>query len=269
MTAKILVTGASGNVGRELVKSLLAMGAAVRTTVLDAEDAGKVPGEDVEKVPFDFGKPETWGPALAGVERMFLMRPPAIADVARYVNPVVDAAHTAGVQQIVFLSLLGVNPAHRTGKWSRSCWRAACPILSCAPASSCKTSTPSTRQASASAMRFICPLAGAKPASWMCATSGPAAAVVLTQPGHTGRAYELTGPEALDYYQVADIFTCVLGRQISYARPTPGLSMPGGCASRGTPMSLSRCRGCSISRCVWAGAPKSHLRWRSFLAGLR
>ena len=31
----------------------------------------------------------------------------------------------------------------------------------------------------------------------------------------------MTGPEALDYYQVADIFTRVLGRQISYARPTP------------------------------------------------
>jgi len=31
----------------------------------------------------------------------------------------------------------------------------------------------------------------------------------------------LTGPEALDYYQVADIFTRVLGRQIGYARPTP------------------------------------------------
>ncbi len=72
MTAKILVTGASGNVGREVVKSLLAMGAAVRTTVLDAEDAGKVPGEDVEKVLFDFAKPETWGLALAGVEHMFL-----------------------------------------------------------------------------------------------------------------------------------------------------------------------------------------------------
>ncbi len=49
---------------------------------------------------------------------------------------------------------------------------------------------------------------------------GAAATVVLTQPGHAGKAYELTGPEALDYYRVADIFTRVLGRRIVYTRPT-------------------------------------------------
>ena len=76
MTAKILVTGASGNVGREVVKSLLAIGAAVRTTVLDAEDAGKVPGEDVEKVHFDFGKPETWGSGTGGC-RAYVLDAPA------------------------------------------------------------------------------------------------------------------------------------------------------------------------------------------------
>jgi uncharacterized protein YbjT (DUF2867 family) len=46
------------------------------------------------------------------------------------------------------------------------------------------------------------------------------AALALTQPGHLGKAYELTGNEALDYYQVANLFTQLLGRQITYTRPT-------------------------------------------------
>jgi hypothetical protein len=55
--------------------------------------------------------------------------------------------------------------------------------------------------------------------------------------------------------EVADIFTHVLGRQISYPGP-PQPSMPGDCASRGTPTSSSGCKGCSISRCVRGWAAK-------------
>ena len=79
------------------------------------KDPGKVPGEDARKSALRLRQTGDVGTGARGIERMFLMRPPAIADVARYVNPVVDAAHTAGVQQIVFLSLLAVDP--RTPHW--------------------------------------------------------------------------------------------------------------------------------------------------------
>jgi uncharacterized protein YbjT (DUF2867 family) len=46
------------------------------------------------------------------------------------------------------------------------------------------------------------------------------AAVALTQPGHANQAYDLTGSEALDYDQVADLFTQVLGRKITYKNPS-------------------------------------------------
>ena len=50
---------------------------------------------------------------------------------------------------------------------------------------------------------------------------GAVAAKVLSEPGHLGQRYTLTGSQALDYFQVAKIFTRVLGREIRYANPTP------------------------------------------------
>jgi uncharacterized protein YbjT (DUF2867 family) len=49
---------------------------------------------------------------------------------------------------------------------------------------------------------------------------GAVAAAALTQPGHEKQAYDLTGSEALDYYQVADLFSQVLGRKITYKNPS-------------------------------------------------
>ena len=58
---------------------------------------------------FDFGDLDTYATAFAGVDRLFLMRPPALSDVNRYMRPVVDYAAGADVRHIVFLSLLGAE----------------------------------------------------------------------------------------------------------------------------------------------------------------
>jgi uncharacterized protein YbjT (DUF2867 family) len=49
---------------------------------------------------------------------------------------------------------------------------------------------------------------------------GEVAAVALTEPGHADRAYDVTGPEAMSYDAVADVFTDVLGRRIRYPNPS-------------------------------------------------
>ena len=111
-TARLLLTGATGNVGAAALQVLLRQrptGAevvvATRGTTDDALDG--LPA--VERVPFDFTKPETVAPALKGVTGLLLVRPPAISDVARYLKPVVQAAVAAGVQHVVFLSLQGAQ----------------------------------------------------------------------------------------------------------------------------------------------------------------
>jgi uncharacterized protein YbjT (DUF2867 family) len=62
-----------------------------------------------EPVEFDFTKPETFYPALQGVRRLFLVRPPAISQVKQFIYPFIDVARKTGVEHIVFLSILGAE----------------------------------------------------------------------------------------------------------------------------------------------------------------
>jgi uncharacterized protein YbjT (DUF2867 family) len=102
---KILVTGATGNVGREVVRSLLKLGKPVVAAAMDERDANCVPA-GAEIVFFDFGKSETYPAAFKGVEKLFLMRPPQITDMKRYLFPVIDFAKSTSISHIVFLIIL-------------------------------------------------------------------------------------------------------------------------------------------------------------------
>ncbi|MBV9577546.1 MAG: NAD(P)H-binding protein [Chloroflexi bacterium] len=102
------MTGATGNVGREVVRALQSIDAPVSAATTNLGRASGVLGPDVELVAFQFGVPATYAAALTGVRRLFLVRPPAISN-ARVVNSLVDAAAATGVSQIVFLSLQGAE----------------------------------------------------------------------------------------------------------------------------------------------------------------
>jgi len=104
--SKVLVTGAAGNVGREVVRALVARGAAVRAGVYDRADAWRMVTA-VETEYFDFADPRTFPAAFAGIDRLFLMRPPAISNVQRDIQPTIEFAARCGVRHIVFLSLVG------------------------------------------------------------------------------------------------------------------------------------------------------------------
>jgi len=107
----ILVTGALGNVGMPLIKALTAQRQQVRAAVLPSEMEADSQQIDrmVELAVFDFASPLTMDAALAGVDKVFLMRPPAIADVDKYIYPFIDLCQTQGVKHLVFLSLLGAE----------------------------------------------------------------------------------------------------------------------------------------------------------------
>ena len=71
----ILVTGATGKVGSEVVRQLAAAGTPVRALVRDPVGASAIRLPGVEIVSGDLARPETLAPALAGVERVFLLTP--------------------------------------------------------------------------------------------------------------------------------------------------------------------------------------------------
>lgn len=221
-TEPVLVTGATGNVGREVVKALHALGYRARATVLNTQDAANVHPEAAERVLFEFGKAETYPAAFDGVKKLFLMRPPAISDVKTFIKPVIDYAAEVGVKQIAFLSLMGVEkrsyvPHYKVEKFMQA---SGVPYTFLRAGFFMQNLDTTHRADIVEYDDIFIPAGKAKTAFIDARDIGAVAAHVLTTPGHDNQAYELTGNEALTYYEVADIFSEVLGREISYSCPS-------------------------------------------------
>ena len=122
----ILITGASGNVGSEVLKQAMAAKLKLTAAYQSAEKAQTAPG-NVHTVVLDYDKRETIRTALEGVDTLFLVGPPTANLVALEAN-VIDEAQTAGITHLVKLSALGGAqgdlPVHapRFGRENRSFW---------------------------------------------------------------------------------------------------------------------------------------------------
>jgi uncharacterized protein YbjT (DUF2867 family) len=220
-SAKILVTGATGNVGSATIKHLLAHGEQVVAAVTDVEQARAVLPADVEFVKFDFLAPGTYEPALAGVDRVFLMRPPQLGkpeDLA----PFVDTMKSHGIRLVAFLSLMGVenNPVPPHHKIEKLIEQAGLPYAHIRPSFFMQNISGVHAQEIVERDEIFIPAGRSKTSFIDTDNIGEAAATVLCAPdNYQNTAYTITGPEALDYYQIADILSRVLGRSIRYANP--------------------------------------------------
>ncbi|MBI5251973.1 MAG: SDR family oxidoreductase [Desulfomonile tiedjei] len=107
MSEKILVTGATGNLGSAVVKALAGRGASLRAASTDPTKL-RLP-EGVERVKLVYQDPSTYEAALGGVEGLFLVAPPLDPDAPAKLRPVIAQAKALGVGHIVFNSALGVD----------------------------------------------------------------------------------------------------------------------------------------------------------------
>jgi uncharacterized protein YbjT (DUF2867 family) len=156
------------------------------------------------------------------VDRLFLMRPPQIADVARSIQPLIECANANGVRQIVFLSLIGAekNMVVPHAKIEE--------LLVAKPAAYTFLRAGFFMQNLSTTHRLdivehddvFTPAGKGKTAFVDTRDLAAVAALALTEPGHENQAYPLTGGEALDYNEVAAILSDVLGRPITYSDPS-------------------------------------------------
>jgi uncharacterized protein YbjT (DUF2867 family) len=197
----------------------------VRTGTRNPDRAKEQLGYESEFIEYgtlDFANSDTLRPAFDGVDRLFLMRPPQVSNVDRDILPVLAAAEGAGVQQIVFLSLQGVEdnpivPHHSIEEALRDC-----PIpWTFLRAGFFMQNLDTTHRAEIKEHDTLMIPAGESRTSFIDVRDiGAVAARTLIDDGHDNQAYTLTGSEALTYYQVAEILSDVLERPVTYANPS-------------------------------------------------
>lgn len=107
--APVLVTGATGNVGRHVAEELRRLGVPFAAGGIDAGRLRRALGEGVDTRPLDLADPRTYRDAVRGFRGLFLLRPPPIANVGETLNLLVDEAIAAGVVHVTFLSVDGAD----------------------------------------------------------------------------------------------------------------------------------------------------------------
>lgn len=213
----MLVTGATGNVGREVVRALLAHDIPVRAAVRDPRSAPVAHGAPT--VELDFRAPATFARALSGVAGLFLLRPPAIARVGPTLNRFLDVARTHGVEHVVFLSVVGADrnrvvPHHRV---ERHLVRHGPPATVLRPGFFAQNLGDAYRRDVREDDRLFVP-AGEGRVAWVDVRDvAELAALAFGAPAaHVGRAYTLTGPEAMGFAGAAALLTESLRRPVRY-----------------------------------------------------
>jgi len=221
MSHPILITGATGNVGQEIVRLLHEQDVPVRATTVSEENDQPVTGS-ISWHRFDFTDASTYAGTFNSVKKMFLMRPPHITNIERDMKPAIDYAIQAGVEHIVFLSLIGADnnrvvPHAKVEKLLQQS-NVNYTLLRCGFFMQ-NLSTTHRLDIQKHDDIFI-PAGNGKTAFIDVRDIAAVAVKTLTETGHENKIYPLTGYEALNYYQVANIMTEIFERPIHYSNPS-------------------------------------------------
>ncbi|HTX88673.1 MAG TPA: NAD(P)H-binding protein [Bacteroidales bacterium] len=215
---RILITTGNGMFGKALIPELLSREALVRIMVRDVSKCS-ISHERAEIVTGDLDRPETLKPVLEGVDGIFLSSP-MDKRIGEREGSMIRLAKEAGVKQI---AKIGGAVKHEGDELSRThgvaleiLFNSGIPWVLVSPSSVIETSM----QAFAESIRYLHAIYGCsghgKVGLVALRDIAKVSALVLTTNGHDGKNYELTGPESIDLFEVAERFTRVLGQKILY-----------------------------------------------------
>jgi len=217
----ILITGATGNIGREIVQDLLAHGVDFKVMVRKEESRKLMESKGVKAVLGDFSHPGSLAVALKGVRQVFLLTTPQ-PDILKVEGSFLNEARRAGVDRVVRLSAVGAQPwaasplirAHGQCEAQLEASGLAWTILR--PNMFMQNLAPMYGDQVARTSTLFAP-AGEARIPWVDTRDVAAlACTVLTEVGHEGLVYEITGPEPCTYAEVAERLSAQLGRTIRY-----------------------------------------------------
>ncbi|PMB49052.1 NAD(P)-dependent oxidoreductase [Fischerella thermalis CCMEE 5201] len=220
----ILITGATGNIGSEVVNYLIAKKLPLRALVRDRDKASKLEAQGIELAQGDFSQPDTLDAALQDIEKAFLVMPNA-PDQVELESNFIDAARKAGVRHMVKLSVMGAGELPSTfQKWHRQieehleasgiAWTHLRPNM-------LMQNMRWFAQTIAQQGAFYNIVGDAKISHVDARDVAAVAAVCLSEAGHENKACVLTGSEAISFDEVAAKFSQALDRPVSYVNVAP------------------------------------------------
>lgn len=213
----ILITGATGTIGSDIVRQLVAEGVAVRAATRDPKQAEFPSGVEVVRV--DYRDPTTFGPAMRGVEAAFLVGIPG-PDGTGTDAELVAAAREAGVRRVVKLSAVGTGDPRLgvPGSWH-------VPGEQAVRDSGLEWTILRPNTFASNTFSWIEPLRNGHPVPNLTGDGRQAvvdprdvsavAAAALRSSEHHGRTYTLTGPDLQTGRDQADVLAKVLDRPIA------------------------------------------------------
>lgn len=236
----IVVTGATGSIGRELVKLLVATHTAARAVVRDpskAKDLG------IEVVKGDLSDPASLDKAFAGADHLFLLAGTSDAQHKLHINGI-EAAKRAGFTHVVKLSAMGADPASpltlgRSHAQSDEALKASgigWTILQ--PTSFAQNILGSLPTIKSDGAIYGCAGDGKTPFIDV-RDIGKVAFATLTQPGYMGRTLQLTGGKAYSYAECAEVISKVIDKPVRYV-DVPAEALEANLVKAGLPAWLAK-----------------------------
>ncbi len=224
---KVLITGATGNVGIEVIAALngvrhsLDLYAGVRDV---QKHMGASAGKDLHYVHFDFEDAATYKTALEGCDVLYLLRPPHISDVSKFFAPIIATCVEKKVKHIVFISVQGAEkstiiPHHKIEKLIVD---SRIPYTFLRPAYFMQNFTTTLRSELIQQHRIVLPAGNAKFTLIDIRDIGRVSAeIVMNISSHKNRSYELTSDEVMTFSEMATSLSIHLGRNIQFISPNP------------------------------------------------
>lgn len=224
---RILVTGASGNVGKYVVQYALKNEQSVTVAGTCIEKLIEIFGNEVNVAHFDFTDPATFDNALKDVDRVFIMRPPHLGR-PEDLKPFIDALSIHGGMKLVcFLSLIGVenNPIPPHHKIEKYIAQAKLPYCHIRPSFFMQNISGIHAFEIKHFNKIVVPVKKSLTSFIDAEDIGEITAKVLSEPAvHQNKEYSITGSKAINYWEVAKILSQVLEREIIYANPKPSFA---------------------------------------------
>ena len=221
----ILLTGATGRVGGNAALHLLRNEVPFRALLRDPGAAVELQDMGMHVVQGDLAQAASIASALTGVDRALLVTPNGEQQLQLERN-FIEAAASAGVNHVVKVSSMEAS-ATATAPIPRMHYEAECLVQSKLP---CWTFLQPNffmqnllmyARAIAAHGAFNLPFGTAKAAPIDTRDVGEIAARVLSESGHSRKTYQLTGPSLMDFHQMAEHMSAVLGREIRYIDQPP------------------------------------------------